>query len=140
MKMMKKKSNVPQMDNTPEWDKGGKSCILCDKAFGVFSRKHHCRNCGRLVCEACSQNKLILSLEGYSGTPQRVCTGCYKTLTRKKLLKAEAYSKKEKEERLLLESSKVRSWFVKSCVVFLYFVEPIGFELSVAGIFIGWFI
>jgi len=30
------------------------SCELCKRAFWLLQRRHHCRNCGRCVCGACS--------------------------------------------------------------------------------------
>jgi len=30
------------------------ACSICDHTFGVLRRKHHCRNCGELVCGNCS--------------------------------------------------------------------------------------
>jgi hypothetical protein len=46
-----------------EWDpdNASSSCVICEKSWGTFrNRRHHCRHCGRLVCEACSKKKLIL--------------------------------------------------------------------------------
>jgi hypothetical protein len=41
----------------PIWDVDDTKCQLCQKAFGIFFRKHHCRNCGITVCEPCSKEK-----------------------------------------------------------------------------------
>ena len=30
----------------------------CDALFDVFNRRHHCRLCGRVVCQGCSPNKM----------------------------------------------------------------------------------
>jgi hypothetical protein len=101
-------ASSPSRRDGPEWDHASKSCVLCAKPFGVFNRKHHCRKCGRLVCEPCSSKKLVLSLDNQNGgAPQRVCEGCYKTLTRKKVIKEEATNQKEREDAILRESSKV---------------------------------
>jgi len=35
-------------------DKTTESCYLCNRAFTVFFRKHHCRICGKIFCENCS--------------------------------------------------------------------------------------
>lgn len=46
-----------------EWDPDNASscCVICQKPWGTFrNRRHHCRHCGRLVCESCSKKKLIL--------------------------------------------------------------------------------
>ena len=29
------------------------ACEVCAKGFGMLRRKHHCRQCGKLVCKAC---------------------------------------------------------------------------------------
>jgi len=42
-------------------------------------RQHHCRKCGRAVCDACSQTRTALPLIGYE-TVQRACNDCIKTL------------------------------------------------------------
>jgi anaerobic ribonucleoside-triphosphate reductase len=33
-------------------------CSQCGRSFGVLARRHHCRQCGVIVCEACSRNKV----------------------------------------------------------------------------------
>jgi hypothetical protein len=30
------------------------SCVRCNAAFSVTNRKHHCRQCGKLICKNCS--------------------------------------------------------------------------------------
>lgn len=35
-------------------------CQLCGKKFGIFHKKHHCRNCGKGMCEACGTEKVRL--------------------------------------------------------------------------------
>jgi hypothetical protein len=31
------------------------SCAICGADFGVFTRKHHCRACGQVICNTCSR-------------------------------------------------------------------------------------
>ena len=31
-------------------------CMECEVEFGIFDRRHHCRYCGRLLCNQCSQD------------------------------------------------------------------------------------
>jgi hypothetical protein len=32
-------------------------CMICEQDFNVMRRRHHCRLCGRVVCNPCSDNK-----------------------------------------------------------------------------------
>eukprot|EP00002_Diphylleia_rotans_P037730 TRINITY_DN8463_c0_g1_i1.p1 TRINITY_DN8463_c0_g1~~TRINITY_DN8463_c0_g1_i1.p1 ORF type:complete len:549 (+),score=86.37 TRINITY_DN8463_c0_g1_i1:60-1706(+) len=54
------------------------SCTLCDKRFGLFTRKHHCRKCGQIFCHDCSTRRFLLT---QTGSAVRVCDRCYSTLT-----------------------------------------------------------
>ncbi len=36
-------------------------CPTCDRKFGFFQRKHHCRRCGNIFCALCSANTDVLS-------------------------------------------------------------------------------
>ncbi len=50
-------------------------CMLCKNQFGFFTRKHHCRACGNLVCYQCSGNSsLIVGAEQLG--QQRICNEC----------------------------------------------------------------
>lgn len=42
--------------------------------FTLFERKHHCRNCGKIFCNACTQQTILLSS---SKSVERVCIECY---------------------------------------------------------------
>lgn len=48
-------------------DEAGTKCMHCDVEFGFFTRKHHCRVTGALVCWECSA--LTLLLVDASGNP-----------------------------------------------------------------------
>ncbi|XP_062296068.1 zinc finger FYVE domain-containing protein 26 isoform X2 [Scomber scombrus] len=51
-------------------------CMVCQRErFTMFNRRHHCRRCGRLVCNACSEKKM--PVEGCLGDEVRVCDQCY---------------------------------------------------------------
>uniref|UniRef100_A0A673BY85 Zinc finger FYVE domain-containing protein 26 n=1 Tax=Sphaeramia orbicularis TaxID=375764 RepID=A0A673BY85_9TELE len=51
-------------------------CMVCQRErFTMFNRRHHCRRCGRLVCQACSERKMLV--EGCLGEEVRVCDQCY---------------------------------------------------------------
>ena len=57
------------------WSHDTKECEVCDQSFGLIRRRHHCRNCGKCVCNSCSPN--TWKLEHVSSKPQRVCNMCY---------------------------------------------------------------
>lgn len=61
-------------------DESAKSCYLCSKEFGLFRRKHHCRNCGNLACSECSENMVLIPDSTYTGR-ERCCDDCYNLLT-----------------------------------------------------------
>ncbi|XP_039593634.1 RUN and FYVE domain-containing protein 2 isoform X2 [Polypterus senegalus] len=55
-------------------DKDATHCRLCQAEFSISRRKHHCRNCGEIFCNSCSDNELPLPA---SPKPVRVCNTCY---------------------------------------------------------------
>eukprot|EP00945_MAST-04E_sp_MAST-4E-sp1_P000353 g353.t1 len=55
-------------------DDEGTDCMVCHKEFNVVRRRHHCRNCGGLVCDSCSGHRLFLPNVGSS--PVRACDNC----------------------------------------------------------------
>eukprot|EP01104_Vermistella_antarctica_P014861 TRINITY_DN4749_c2_g1_i1.p1 TRINITY_DN4749_c2_g1~~TRINITY_DN4749_c2_g1_i1.p1 ORF type:complete len:446 (+),score=117.91 TRINITY_DN4749_c2_g1_i1:230-1567(+) len=65
----------------PRWesDSAARKCRGCASDFSMFVRKHHCRNCGQVFCQRCTQSKSsIPSLQHY--TPVRVCASCFEAL------------------------------------------------------------
>uniref|UniRef100_A0AAX7SG11 RUN and FYVE domain containing 2 n=1 Tax=Astatotilapia calliptera TaxID=8154 RepID=A0AAX7SG11_ASTCA len=58
-------------------DKEATHCKLCEKEFSISRRKHHCRNCGEIFCNSCSDNELPLPA---SPKPVRVCDTCHALL------------------------------------------------------------
>ncbi|XP_059803275.1 RUN and FYVE domain-containing protein 2 isoform X2 [Hypanus sabinus] len=58
-------------------DRDAACCKLCGKEFSISTRKHHCRNCGEIFCNACSDNELPLPS---SPRPVRVCDTCHALL------------------------------------------------------------
>lgn len=43
-----------------EWRPDTKACECCGVGFGLLTRRHHCRRCGRCVCGKCSPFKMHL--------------------------------------------------------------------------------
>lgn len=61
----------------PLWipDRWSACCMVCAEKFGAFRRRHHCRNCGRLVCHSCSgSEKLLVHVDNTK--PVRICDTC----------------------------------------------------------------
>ena len=109
--------------NSIEWvsDRSANSCVQCQKPFNTFKRRrHHCRNCGRVVCWACSTNRLTLQAAHFENKPQRVCDGCYIMLTEKKYALQYAMSIREKEQQLLGATSYIRYAFEHPYTVLSY--------------------
>jgi WD40 repeat protein len=73
----------------PEWVESD-NCQLCarpffwnframveQKALGI--RQHHCRNCGKAVCDKCSMNRLNIPIMGFE-YDVRLCNTCFNTI------------------------------------------------------------
>jgi hypothetical protein len=55
-------------------DKSATTCRVCNGEFSpVLRRKHHCRECGEVVCDPCSPKEIPAT--GYS-TSERACNPC----------------------------------------------------------------
>ena len=55
-------------------DEEATACALCGREWNaLIRRRHHCRRCGRVVCDGCSRGRR--ETQG-SPTPKRVCDGC----------------------------------------------------------------
>merc|ERR1712166_895073 len=74
-------SSLPQsptqgvLEASDNWepDEDTEECFSCNKEFGTFRRRHHCRSCGHIFCSDCCDKKRKLEL--YE-VPQRVCNDC----------------------------------------------------------------
>lgn len=69
-------------DRKPDWfpDNGSSVCTICSRKFTVIFRRHHCRNCGALVCRLCAprlNTKPIPRLKVKGSV--RHCRICYKS-------------------------------------------------------------
>ncbi|CAH1795057.1 unnamed protein product [Owenia fusiformis] len=56
-------------------DNDANICVLCNQKFNQIRRKHHCRQCGRVLCSKCCYAKMPLPQLGY-GDAERVCDFC----------------------------------------------------------------
>ena len=52
-------------------------CMICNRDFDLFHRKHHCRACGQIICDACSPNGFYIPGQSKSN---RACLKCFDTL------------------------------------------------------------
>ena len=59
----------------PVWipDSEALRCMICGEKFTLMQRRHHCRQCGSVVCSKCSSKKKELPGQG----KKRVCDSCY---------------------------------------------------------------
>ena len=66
----------------PLWnpDSNSRGCQLCKANFGLINRRHHCRNCGILVCDKCSSKRFFLAHVNDKSNV-RVCDTCYEDLS-----------------------------------------------------------
>jgi|MDSY01.2.fsa_nt_gb hypothetical protein len=62
----------------PRWqhDDDIRHCQQCGLEFTMFKRQHHCRVCGKIFCDNCSNNRKLLPEQFHSFDPQRVCDPC----------------------------------------------------------------
>lgn len=74
---------------TPPWSESD-SCQLCSRPFfwnframmdqrQLGLRQHHCRHCGKAVCDRCSSGRLSIPIMGFEFAV-RVCEPCHLSL------------------------------------------------------------
>mmetsp|Transcript_22611 Transcript_22611/g.33065 ORF Transcript_22611/g.33065 Transcript_22611/m.33065 type:complete len:233 (+) Transcript_22611:91-789(+) len=51
-------------------------CMVCATKFSFFTRKHHCRGCGNIICNQCSPDRIRIREYREYG-PVRICRLCY---------------------------------------------------------------
>ena len=64
---------VEQLQSKWKVDSAASQCDHCSKKFSLFRRKHHCRRCGGIFCNGCSQGRKLLA---GSLKVVRVCRSC----------------------------------------------------------------
>ncbi|WJX46340.1 hypothetical protein P8452_33153 [Trifolium repens] len=58
------------------WVVDASNCQGCSANFTFINRKHHCRRCGGLFCNSCTQQRM--ALRGQGDSPVRICEPCKK--------------------------------------------------------------
>lgn len=69
------------LEDSPVWvpDSSARICMHCKKSeFSLINRRHHCRHCGIVACNACTSKRWLLPQQ--SSRPLRVCLTCYHRL------------------------------------------------------------
>ncbi|XP_010627525.1 FYVE, RhoGEF and PH domain-containing protein 6 [Fukomys damarensis] len=71
---------TPLGSKAPIWvpDTRATMCMICTSEFTLTWRRHHCRACGKVVCQTCSSNKY--GLDYLKNQPARVCEHCFQEL------------------------------------------------------------
>nr|XP_048331699.1 protein FREE1-like isoform X2 [Ziziphus jujuba var. spinosa] len=84
----------PGNEEKDHWvpDEAVSKCTSCATDFGAFVRKHHCRNCGDIFCDKCTQGRIALTAEE-NAQPVRVCDRCMAEVTQRLNNAKEAASK-----------------------------------------------
>jgi len=80
----------------PVWvdDEEFSKCMNCDLPFTVVRRRHHCRSCGKLLCNSCCSHRISLPKLGYSKRQeQRVCDSCLSVHQQSKVSMNSKFSK-----------------------------------------------
>ncbi|XP_053262968.1 FYVE, RhoGEF and PH domain-containing protein 6 [Podarcis raffonei] len=76
----KETEDSPIGSKAPIWipDTRATMCMICTSEFTLTWRRHHCRACGKIICQACSSNKHGLDYMKHHSA--RVCDYCFNEL------------------------------------------------------------
>jgi len=68
----------PDVSFRPPWqpDNSTEKCSKCASGFSLLKRRHHCRHCGRVFCQKCTEQKGRIPNLGYDEI-MRVCDECF---------------------------------------------------------------
>jgi len=77
-------------------DAAASRCMICHAPFSWLFRRHHCRQCGSLVCQDCSPHRAVA--RGFQ-TPVRVCVGCMGALVLAQQSAAQSAAQSRRESR-----------------------------------------
>lgn len=84
----------PPNEEKEHWvpDEAVNNCTSCSTNFNAFVRKHHCRNCGEIFCDKCTQGRTPLTMEEQAPAV-RVCDRCMAEVTQRLANAKEATSR-----------------------------------------------
>lgn len=88
--LLKKSGKQGATDHAAVWvpDTEAKLCMCCGTSqFNLINRRHHCRNCGKVVCGPCSNKKFLLPSQ--STRALRVCNTCFEKLSERQMSRSE---------------------------------------------------
>ncbi|OEU06200.1 hypothetical protein FRACYDRAFT_165131, partial [Fragilariopsis cylindrus CCMP1102] len=51
---------VATLSNPWEFDTEQRNCSYCQDEFNPFNRRHHCRLCGKIFCNKCSDQRSLV--------------------------------------------------------------------------------
>ncbi|KAJ1989053.1 hypothetical protein GGI25_002822 [Coemansia spiralis] len=73
---------VAENFDAPVWDpdESAEHCYICFREFTLFLRRHHCRACGKIVCNSCSRKNIVFV--GQSSTESKEGRGCDQCIAR----------------------------------------------------------
>eukprot|EP00898_Chlorokybus_atmophyticus_P001950 jgi/Chlat1/2756/Chrsp187S02938 len=76
----KREGNNPlaMLEERQHWvpDEVVKQCTACQAPFTALRRKHHCRSCGDIFCDACTRGRVEVSADNGVNTLVRICDSC----------------------------------------------------------------
>jgi len=87
-------------------------CPLCNNKFTQIRRKHHCRQCGHVFCNKCSEKKASLNQLGYD-EPQRICDSCAPVCDLISKAQSTQFAKKQEAAKGLAELAKDTEGLIK---------------------------
>eukprot|EP00117_Sycon_ciliatum_P009990 scpid15836/ scgid12063/ FYVE and coiled-coil domain-containing protein 1 len=100
------------------------ACMQCAVEFSLFTRRHHCRHCGRVFCYDCCCKTFQLPS---SDQPSRVCNECHDMLhsRRQGVIKSRVYSLMTESQATATLTSSIRQQMLDdSAPAFPVYVPP----------------
>lgn len=92
----------------PNWmpDTSANTCLNCNSSFTLLTRRHHCRNCGKIFCNECCSEKMLLPHLGKNEL-EKVCNNC--KLIVELLMKAKSENPVLKQEAIAGVSNLIKN-------------------------------